>query len=127
MIDLPLMLDAKGNGRWKRVVCPVCGNKRAGVAEGDKGWVYNCWEGCTVHELCGTLGVNVTDLFWDELEPRPRYDFDPEIEQYVLAQAICAKRNGSPLEGGDRGRAQLAMERLKKIGLYDETVRKCYG
>ena len=124
MIDLAQLLNAKGRGRWKTVTCPVCGNKRAGITEGDRGWVFNCFEGCTFQEMCDTLGLSGQDLFWDELEPRTKLGFDKEVESYILAQAVCAKRRGEPLQNGDRERAMMAMKRLKSAGLYEETMRK---
>lgn len=122
MIDLEQLMGAKGRGRWKKVECPVCGNKRAGITAGDKGWVFNCWEGCSIEDVCDSLGIGVCDLFWEE-DRRPRYGFDLELERHVLAAAISSRRNGNPVRGKDRYRAMQAVSRLKSVGKYEETMR----
>ena len=107
------MLDVKRVSRgWNTIHCPVCGNKRAGVREGDKGWVFNCWEGCTVQEFCDTLGIQVSDMFYDDMEPAPKLGYDPYIERHIVAQAVKAKKDGRPLTGADRERAMLAYRRV---------------
>lgn len=114
----------KSSNGWYTAHCPSCGNKRMGVRQGDKAWVFNCWEGCRVEDICGTLGISVSDLFYDDLEPVKRLSFDPDVEQYILAQAVTAKKKGSPLRGDDRVRAMKAKYRLQSIDKYQETMRR---
>lgn len=107
------MVDVKRVSRgWNTIHCPVCGNKRAGVKEGDKGWVFNCWEGCSIEEFCNTIDIPVYAMFYDDLEPKPKLGYDVDIERHIIAQAIKAKRDGKPFVGSDRERAVLAYRRV---------------
>lgn len=107
---------------WMTGVCPSCSNRRFGVKRGDRGWIVNCWEGCTLDDVCGALGIPATAMFFDEPPAFTGVDFD--LEKFVLAQAVCAKRRGSPVTGADRERAKLAAARLIKIGRYNEVLKK---
>jgi hypothetical protein len=41
------------------------------ITAGDKGILLKCWSGCTLSEICQSLGISPADLFYDALDPDP--------------------------------------------------------
>ena len=70
-------LDAvrsRGNGRHA-ARCPAHApdkNPSLSVSQGDKGILLKCWSGCTVAEICSSLGIEKKDLFFDALDTDPQ-------------------------------------------------------
>jgi len=121
------MLDnVKFYGGRHHADCPSCGKKRKlSVKEGDKGLLVKCWSGCSTDEICGSLGMRVHELFYEDLpmdQRRPVCNFDIELEKHILLVAVSDNRNGKPVAGADRERATLAMQRLKSISKYNEVM-----
>lgn len=58
--------------RWSSR-CPAHADKSPSlsVSEGDKGVLLKCWAGCTVEEICRSLGIEQRDLFFDALDSNP--------------------------------------------------------
>lgn len=42
------------------------------IREGNRGVLLKCWSGCTLDEICSSLGIEVQDLFTDALDRDPR-------------------------------------------------------
>lgn len=42
------------------------------IAEGERGILLHCWAGCRIEVICESLGIAVSDLFYDNLPPGPR-------------------------------------------------------
>lgn len=63
-------LRENGRDRW-RACCPAHGGSNPSalsIGVGDDGRVLlRCWQGCTVDQVAGSLGLELTDLF----PPRP--------------------------------------------------------
>ena len=59
--------------RWS-ACCPAHedNSPSLSVAEGDRGILLRCFAGCTVQEICGSLGIKPQDLFFDALDTDPR-------------------------------------------------------
>lgn len=42
------------------------------VSEGEHGILVKCWAGCSLEEICDSLGLHQKDLFFDALDTDPR-------------------------------------------------------
>lgn len=71
----------RGYGRWS-ARCPAHTDKSPSfsVSEGAKGVLLKCWAGCTVEEICRSLGLEQRDLFFDA------YDVDPSRRREAIQQ-----------------------------------------
>lgn len=65
-------IHERGNGRWS-ARCPAHAdeNPSFSISEGEKGVLLKCWAGCTVEEICCSLGIQQRDLFFDALDSNP--------------------------------------------------------
>lgn len=65
-------IRSRGNGRHA-ARCPAHADKNPSlsVSEGERGILLRCWSGCTVAEICGSLGIEQRDLFFDALDSNP--------------------------------------------------------
>lgn len=74
--DLLPLLDSvrsRGNGRYgARCLAHADKNPSLSVSEGEKGILLRCWSGCTVAEICKSLGIEQRDLFFDALDTDPQ-------------------------------------------------------
>lgn len=61
----------RGNGRYS-AICPAHADKSPSlsVSGGEKGILLKCWAGCTVDEICASLGIAPKGLFYDASLPR---------------------------------------------------------
>ena len=59
------------NARWS-AKCPAHADRSPSlsVMEGGKGILLRCWAGCTLNEICHSLGIEQKDLFYDAGLPR---------------------------------------------------------
>ena len=61
--------------RWS-ALCPVPEHgdtsPSLSISEGERGILVKCWAGCSLQEICGSLGIEQRDLFLDARKPRPR-------------------------------------------------------
>lgn len=66
-------VSSRGNGRHT-ARCPAHADKNPSlsVSEGEKGLLLRCWSGCTVAEICKSLGIEQRDLFFDALDTDPQ-------------------------------------------------------
>ena len=67
-------LDAvrsRGTNRWQ-ARCPAHEdrNPSLAIAEGERGLLVKCWAGCTLDEITRSLGLTVSELFYDR-NPNP--------------------------------------------------------
>lgn len=64
---LPLLERPRRSGKGWTARCPAHSdrNPSLSVREGEKGILLRCWSGCSLEEICGSLGVTVKDLFYD--------------------------------------------------------------
>lgn len=84
--------------------------------------LVHCFAGCSVHEVVGAVGLEVTDLFpprqhqgKPERRPFPAADALRAVafESLVVAAAGSALLAGQPFTPGDRERLFLAVERIQ--------------
>jgi hypothetical protein len=63
---------ARGPNKWS-AKCPAHADKSPSltIAEGDKGLLVKCWAGCSLQEVCASLGIEQRDLFYDARDPDP--------------------------------------------------------
>ena len=105
--------------------CPAHDDKGPSLtireAEGGKVLVH-CFAGCSVHEVVGALGLEVSDLFpprqhqgKPERRPFPAADALRAVafESRVVAAAGSALLTGQPFTPADRERLILAVERIQ--------------
>jgi hypothetical protein len=74
--------------RWS-ACCPAHDDRSPSlsISEGDKGLLLRCWAGCSVEEICTTLGLTVSDLFFDAGLPRSQRPAPrpPKLDRAALA------------------------------------------
>lgn len=46
-------------------------NPSLSIHEGERGLLVKCWAGCGLEDICGTLGIRQSDLFFDALTTDP--------------------------------------------------------
>lgn len=112
--DLLPRLDSirqRGNGRWS-ARCPAHAdeNPSFSISEGEKGVLLKCWAGCTVEEICRSLGIQQRDLFFDALDsnsqrrqlpaPSARVDRRTLAFQFELAALDLRLRAERIIEAG---------------------------
>lgn len=127
--DLISRLDRvkKGSKRGTyQARCPAHDDKGPSltVSEGDDGRILiHCFAGCSVHEVVGALGIEITDLF----PPRETHHGKPErrpfpaadvlraiaFEALIVATAGAALLSGEPFTDEDRERLMLAVSRIQ--------------
>ena len=117
-----------GQDRWL-ARCPAHGDKRASLSirEVDTGAILvHCFAGCSVHEVVGAVGLELSDLFppraadpahvgKPERRPFPAADILRAIgfEALVVACAASAMLAGEPFTQTDRDRLMLAVGRIQ--------------
>lgn len=106
--------------------CPAHEDKGPSLAvrETEDGKVLvHCFAGCSVHEVVGAVGMDLTDLF----PPRHPHNGKPErrpfpamdalravsYEALIVAAAGSAVLNGHPLSPLDRERLMVAVSRIQ--------------
>ncbi|MEO7863999.1 MAG: hypothetical protein ABIU05_26925 [Nitrospirales bacterium] len=71
--DLLARLDGvKQRGNRHSAICPGHDDRSPSlsISEGDRGLLLRCWAGCTINEICSSLGIKPKDLFHDAGLPR---------------------------------------------------------
>lgn len=117
-----------GQDRWL-ARCPAHGDKHASLSirETDSGaTLVHCFAGCTVHEVVGAVGLELSDLFpprpadpaqvgKPERRPFPAADILRAIafEALVVGCAASAMLAGEPFTQTDRDRLMLAVSRIQ--------------
>ncbi len=64
----------RSNSRWAaRSPVPAHGDKTPSlqITQGDRAILLKCWSGCSLVEICTSLGIDQRDLFYDALDPDP--------------------------------------------------------
>ena len=95
------------------------------VLEGERGLLLYCHAGCTTTDICSSLGIAISDLFYDPLRrtrPRSRWSARDLLEiawGEALVVAIAAEilTLGEPLEDKDMERLRHAADRLGKLAI----------
>ena len=116
-----------GAGTW-RARCPAHGSKSLSLAirEADTGaTLLHCFAGCTAHEVVGSVGLELTDLFpprpddpvhvgKPERRPFPAADILRAIgfEATIVALAGAAIIAGEPFSQFDKDRLLVAVGRI---------------
>ena len=62
----------RGPGRYSSR-CPAHQDKSPSLSlsEGERGILLKCWAGCSLTEICASLGIKQRDLFFDALDADP--------------------------------------------------------
>ena len=70
---LPRLEVVRRTSRGFQARCPAHPDKNPSlsVSEGERGILLKCWSGCTLREICESLGVEQRDLFWGALDLDP--------------------------------------------------------
>ena len=81
---------AAGSGWSAR--CPAHDDRRPSLSirEGERGLLLHCFSGCSLHAICGALGITPTDLFSGEPPPRGsrRFPVRRSLTPRELLQAV---------------------------------------
>jgi hypothetical protein len=118
------------NGRYT-ASCPAHEDKSPSLAlrELDDGRILmHCFGGCSTDAVLGAIGLDMTDLFPDKIDPAAapvRNPFSASdllriIYRETLIVNICAEdmSRGKQLSGDDRDRLKLAAERISEASRY---------
>lgn len=104
--------------------CPAHADKSASLSirQSDDKTLIHCFAGCSVHEVIGSVGMEISDLFpprnsqgGPERRPFPAMDALRGIafEALVVAAAGTAMLAGEQFRPDDRERLILAVERIQ--------------
>ena len=102
MIDVILsrLSNVRKSGKKWQAKCPA--HKDNGpsltVTEGDRGVLMYCHAGCSIDEVCSSIGIKPRDLFYEELLKMPR---GTDLDDYVIAIAKNQLSKGIPLSDED--------------------------
>lgn len=117
-------------GEWT-ACCPAHEDKNPslGVKDADGTIMLHCFAGCSVEQVCGALGVTVSDLFPGKLalkkgEYRPRLPWNPRtVLELIGFQAIMVSLAALDLSKG----IELSIEDREKLfdasGAIHEAMR----
>lgn len=112
-------VHTRGQGRWS-AKCPAHADTSPSltIAEGEKGVLLKCWAGCSLEEIAGTLGLTVSDLFFNALSA----DHDERrIAARQRAQRKAAERAASEARGRHLDTLRQAEHLIQSArGLYIE-------
>lgn len=113
-----------GAGSWQ-ARCPAHDDKGPSltIRETDEGKVLvHCFAGCSVHDVVGAVGIDISDLFpprqhHGKRERRPFATADIlrciAFEALVVAAAGAALLSGHPFSATDRERLMAAVSRIQ--------------
>ena len=122
------------DGRWI-AKCPAHEDKRASMAIRelpDEKILLHCFAGCSVNEIVSAVGLTLSDLFPEKLNPngskperRPFSASDVlraiSLEAMIASLALSDLASGKPISKPDLERARLAASRLKTAAeAFDE-------
>jgi hypothetical protein len=104
--------------------CPAHADKSASLSirHADEKTLIHCFAGCSVHEVLGAVGMEISDLFppresqgKPDRRPFPAMDALRGIafESLVVAAAGAAMLAGESFKPDDRSRLILAVERIQ--------------
>jgi hypothetical protein len=63
---------SRGAGKWvARCHAHQDKSPSLSIAEGGKGLLVKCWAGCSLQEVCASLGIEKRDLFYDARDSDP--------------------------------------------------------
>jgi hypothetical protein len=70
------------------------------ITAGDKGLLLKCWAGCSLGEICASLGISQQALFYDALDanPQKRKAAAQERERRRQQQAALARTQGRHID-----------------------------
>ncbi|MCM3901644.1 MAG: hypothetical protein ND866_08045 [Pyrinomonadaceae bacterium] len=71
---LPRLENVRRRGGRDVASCPAHPDKNPSlqITEGQKGLLLRCWAGCSVMEICKSLGIDQRDLFYDACDSAAR-------------------------------------------------------
>ena len=131
-IDLVLarLPDAKPSGRdrW-RSACPACGGNTSALSVGignDEAVLIRCWKGCDAATVAGALGLQLHDLFPQQLTGSPRLRRRSlltagqcldvvSFECLLVSTAAFNLANGHALTMNDLERLSIAVGRIQAL------------
>jgi hypothetical protein len=82
---------ARGPNKWS-AKCPAHTDKSPSltIAEGDKGLLVKCWAGCSLQEVCASLGIEQRDLFYDARDQQRQARERQAAQRGTLIDALRA-------------------------------------
>ena len=88
---------SRGTGKWS-ARCPSHNpdkNPSLAITEGEKGLLLKCWAGCELTAITGKLGLEIKNLFYDDLpDPRQRREALQRRAKEQTARRTAAKARG---------------------------------
>ena len=99
---LPRLENVTPRGSRYLATCPAHADRSPSlqITEGDTALLVKCWAGCSLLEICGSLGIDQRDLFYDAGNPDPaqRRDAARQREERRKQRAVVAQRQGRRLD-----------------------------
>ena len=87
------------------------------VREKPEKLLLNCFAGCNVKDICDSLGISVSQLFYTkDIRPRrTKYEREQKETDKTIVWLFDARRSaGTPLETGEKSAFIRAKDRLKR-------------
>jgi len=91
----------RGPGKWiARCVSHEDHSPSLSITEGEKGVLLKCWAGCSLEEITGKLGIQISDLFFDALstDPHQRREALQRRSQERAARTAAYEAHGRRLD-----------------------------
>lgn len=87
--------------RWS-ACCPAHADNTPSLSifEGERGLLVKCWAGCSLTEICASLGIKQRDLFFDALDADPsrRREVAQQRERQRKQEVTEAQRHGRRID-----------------------------
>jgi hypothetical protein len=124
----------KKNGERYLACCPAHNDKSPSLslARGDDGRaLVRCWAGCETGDVLAAVGLEMRDLFSDNLSSEQRLEYrrkhlakERQFERLVIE---AAKGSGASLSDEDLARLSLAQERIDQLAAARGSSRAARG
>jgi hypothetical protein len=90
---LPQLSGVRHTSRGILALCPSHPDRHPSlsVREGDRGLLLRCWAGCPTSAIVATLGLKLSDLFYDALPDRTAFDKRRRIREHQQAERTAAQ------------------------------------
>lgn len=126
-------VNASGSGGGWIARCPAHDDGRPSLAvkEGSEAVLVKCWAGCSVDDVCRSLGLHVKNLFYDDGQPRDGQEVRQrrmERQQQATDAAAALASDAASIDAckeADRVLARLS--RYDPSSLSDEMLHAVIG
>ena len=113
---------ARKNAKGWVCVCPAHQDDypSLSIGDGDRGVLLNCFQGCSLKQICQAIGIERHELFYDDKKPtrnrHPNYSAEQrELDQTILALFNLREQQGQESSSSDIERAAEAYRNIQRF------------